>query len=704
MLKLLYKTLLISVLSCSLLVLDFDSKGLTFNSVQAESIRTEGVKDSDMMATLTMTAVGLLASRLYMCQMTTDMMLAAAGGAAFVGGEILSTLKLKKVMKDMETQITRDKKGNINKEQIEALERLKKSYEEAKKTAGTKKMLQQAAAAAFLAAAAVAYTLYTTETTAMTTCSTAITAGGAACQSAFAASCAGAGATCYYPFQSGALASSAAGPVPAANAAQAVVPKPSSGSKAAGEAADKALQATTANITAQCPAAAGGATACNAMAVVNMTTRGWCPTPPILSSNGITKFNPQLYAHAFTPIKPESGLANLFRQMFIADAKADLFSPMGIASSAAISFLLYTSKTLGTQIDMFLYSPMNRAIIWGVLAGLTFSASSATDNVISKIESNIDKIDNILRNMNMMAQGAVGTQIAKKQPPVQTIIRPNSQMQFNETDYGEIDLTKDGNGALPCFTGPDNGKGCKSFEEANKDLPSFTSLNSESQKQINSILSNANAYNGSSKIGSASLKNTAGLASSANALRSSADVARKKAEEALKATKSKLTIDGLTNQFKNDLEKGVRDGLKKSNSSSSDMVASLYGGRGAIGSGTSSSATADVEKKSAEEKKVVPAVGVIDIGAGASSAGADVGLGGAGSASTELTAEEQARLDAAATASADAGGMDQYEIKNDISNDSTSSIFDLISNRYQKSGYPRLFKLKGPQEPAPVTK
>lgn len=90
MLKLLYKTLLVSVLSGSLLLLDFSYKGVMLNSLRAESVKTEKIEDKDLMGTLTMTVVGVLAKRLYTYKPTTDIMLAAAGGAVFIAGEVMA--------------------------------------------------------------------------------------------------------------------------------------------------------------------------------------------------------------------------------------------------------------------------------------------------------------------------------------------------------------------------------------------------------------------------------------------------------------------------------------------------------------------------------------------------------------------------------------------------------------------------------------
>lgn len=400
--------------------------------------------------------------------------------------------------------------------------------------------------------------------------------------------------------------------------------------------------------------------------------------------------------------KPDSVVVKYIGQAFniiFPPAQAELFSAMGIASSAAISYIMATSATVGPTIDMYLLIPQKRAIAWGVLAGLTYAATSATNNVISQIDANISKIDQILNSMYQMSKGATATQIANNPHNIQTTVKPGQRMEFNDTDYGEVDLSKEGNGSLPCYTGGDTSK-CKSFEDSVKDLPSFTSLNTESQLQLKSILGTANGFNGTSKISGATLKGASNMASSANALRSALDKAAKKNAEALKNAKSKFNIDDETKKLSGLLEKNMNDGLKKSKATPSGMYASMFGGKSAIVTGSSSASSDD---KTAEVPKIVPGGNVVNMAAPAGEK-TDLGITGMDSGTKELTAEEQAKLDAAQTAAASAAGIDQYDLKNDISNDSTSSIFDLISNRYQKSGYPRLFKIKETQTPAPVTK
>jgi hypothetical protein len=195
MLKKIYNFLLVTLLSGSLLMLDFGVKGaqlhIGFSQSYAqtesttqpttEKVKLDAAKDNDLMSTLTMVAISLLTQRLWSCKLSTDMMIAAAGGAAYVAGEILATFKLKSVMKDLEKEIKKTGTVTDANNQIEDFKKLKKSYEEAKGSANMKKMLQMAAAAAFAAAGVVAYMLSSQEDAAILACEGALKTGNA-CQ------------------------------------------------------------------------------------------------------------------------------------------------------------------------------------------------------------------------------------------------------------------------------------------------------------------------------------------------------------------------------------------------------------------------------------------------------------------------------------------------------------------------------------------
>lgn len=720
MLKFIYKTLFISLLSCSLMLVDFNAKGLALHSVQAETVKTDAIKDKDLMGTLTMTAVGTIASRLYTYKMTTDIMLAAAGGAAFIGGEVLAFLKLKEVMKGMEQEITRDKNGNINQEQIAALERLKRSYEEAKKTASTKKTLQMAAAAAFAAAGVAAYTMAATDAANLATCSAGITsslsaaAAAMSCSAPTYGSCVPGVQACitaiqayskgFMTYQMGLQAPGPSGPALAKSTAENVT-------------VTGLLQAASTACASSGFAAGAGATlqaACQPKLLTDKIVISGGAGLGLVANNDIFKLAPFLKKHyvenrlsekemvRFVQ-KNEGALTKYFEKamnVIFPSAHAELFSAMGIASSAAITFLLATSATLGTQIDMFLLIPQKRAIAWGVLAGLTFAATSATDNVIKQIESNISKIDTILNSMRALDLGTGTTQVAVTKPAVVTTpgVKPGVTLSANPNNYDDIDLAKELNGtSLPCFTGKDAAD-CKSFDQAVKDLPGYKNLNSESQLQLDNILKAANGFNGTSKITKGSLGSAAELAGSANAMRSALEKAQKNAEDRLSKIKSKINIGDQSKKLSDSIEKGVNDSLKKSNSTPSQMYASMFGGRSGIGL---ASGGGDGQKENVEELKKTPAApaGIIDISGSGLQGGGDLGLSGGGSmtGASALSASEVEAYNAATKSTP----LDAYDLQeNEISKDSSASIFELISNRYQRSGYQRLFEKVKAKEPA----
>ncbi len=662
------------------------------NNTQIEKLKIDKIQDGNLMSTLTMSAVGLLTQRLWKCKMTTDIMVAAAGGALFVGGEILSFLKLKKVMKKMETQIVRDKDGKIDQKQIEILQKLKKSYEEAKETAGTKKMLQQAAAAAFAAAGALALTQALTETAAETACTAALQLAATACNAKGTALAAGVKtAPLAPPFFAGAIqALKALFSETKADLAE-KVPAPSNSKLVTSTVADKTNTAVESAAAGQCPMIAAATATCEGKRTIKMATRGVCPVPP--SVVDVPTSEAGMFYAGMSISKPKSNpIFDLISNYFLSSAHADLLAAIGIASSAARSYLLATSATLGVTIDTFLFAPMNRAMVWGVLAGLTFMASSATDNVIAQLDSNISKIDAILNGMNSLGNGIALSNPTIKNPATKTKT-PGGALGLTTLKYddAEIGLEDLPNGKLPCYTGGDEKK-CTTFEEKLKENKGFASLNLPSKDLVTGIVKAADGFNGRSKITTAAMIDAGKLAGNANAINASLKKNRDLLRDQLK--KSKIDLDQREKEFSDAIENNTRAQLKKSGLSANQMLGSMYGGSSFPGATGVASAPGEGEGENAVEvASVAPAGDMIDINAGLGTGETDLGL--AGLEGGEMTAEEKAAQDAAALVAADAAAassIDEYDLKNDITKDKETSIFELISNRYQKSGYPRLFK------------
>lgn len=655
--------------------------------LQKEMLKTGGGKDSDMMATLTMIVVGLVASRLFSCKMTADMMAAAAGGVLFIASEIMGNSAIKQAMKQMETEITRDKQGNIDQAQVETLQKLKKSYETAKKSANTKKMMQMAAAAAFLVAAGIAVAKYMSERTTLATCVTSIQTNIAACNAA-AASCATNGATCVYPggaAQAAAVLTSITGADVAAS-----TPGPSLPVSTATTAATAANQASLTAAAAICPLLAPSVAACATITPVNVVTKSFCPIPPAVVSKPSTALK-ALYA-AQIPVKP-TGIMGFVEKYLISSAHS--FSMIGIASTAAVIFIVAMSKTLGTMVDQFLHSPMNRAIIWGVLAGLCFMASTATGNVIKKLDGYIKQIDEILKGVKANSNGiATGTVTNPKATAVASLNPSIKDTTIDGQNYDGIDLSAGGGVSIPCFTGPSN-TNCQSFEDAIKNVGGISNLSIDTQKQLSSLMKTASGFNGASQISSASLAGAATLAASANALKSNLDRLTKGLNDRIKL--SGKTYEGESKKFTDQLDRAVRNGLKKSNSSAGGMLASIGGYGSGAGKSSISDAVAAIKPEETLKKEVAAPANVVNMGASSFptiDGGMGAGFDGSGKgAAAAMSEAERKALEAQEAANA-ANGMDQYELGNDITKDANSSIFELISHRYKTSGYQRLFKLK----------
>lgn len=758
MLKLLYKTLLVTTLSVSLLLLDFSYKGLGLNLVQAqvqtnnsgqkkeepdlaknvtnsvgssvsEIARTEKIDDKDLVGTLTMLVIGVLTQRLYKYKLTTDILLAAAAGTIFVAGEILAFIKMKDAMKGMEMEINRDKEGKINDEQVASLERLKRSYQDAKKMAGTKKNLQIAAAAAFVAAGVAAYGLIAVDAAALASCTGGITAS-LAFVKPLLASCAG--------FLVGASACATQvftceGSITAIKTAltgyelSRLAIAPSLIAKANTTSTGAVLLAA---FNASKPACVGipapmltGAALCHPLLAINAANAsagpGFAIAALLKNLPNVTEGQIANVVEKYTP--SSDSMIMKIADFFFPQAKAGIFSPMGIASAAAVAFLIATSATLGTTIDFNMSIPVRRAIVWGVLAALTGAATTSTNAVIEKIDSNIAKIDAIINSMNTLEKG-VATENTKEDDKTEddrivgrkgkeSFIKPMSYKGANPVDYEDIDLSNGGNRALPCGRGED-GKQCKPFEDGLDKIPSFNSLNPGSQIQFKDIMKTASGLSGTSKISGDTLRGIGKLAGQSNALQSALNKAKADAAAKLKKAGSNFNLDSQTKKLSEQMEKGVKDNLKKHNTNAAGMLASFSGGKFGGGSDSTNS-SASANGNGTTDKKAETGAGAnagfdansINLNAGTSDT-MDLGLGGAGDGTDgKMSAEELAAYNAAAAAANNGEAtMDAYEIKNDISKDSDSNIFELISHRYRQSAYPRLFKLKDLETAGPAKK
>ncbi len=693
MLKYFYKMLLVSILSGSLLILDFGFKGsqinINFNSARAESVKTNGIGDEDISSTLTMSIVGLIASRLYTYQpMTTDVTIAAVAGAAFIAGEIAAFAKLKDVMKDIETEVLRDDKKVIDRKQIEALEKLKESYQKAIESSNIKKTLQQASAAAFTTAAVAALVLKSSELLALQGCQAALTTAGATCT----------GTTAEATALVGQLTTiQTAREAPAASVSQ--KPTEVSGLSAFTLGLETytttlSLAAATSNpaLSAACATAATSIQVCNAISPTLQTTEAF-GFPFHLGLNQLQNTFPP--AHYCEIPKGENVFTRL-SHFFIPEAKADLLSPMGIASGVAVKFILATSPALSATIDSFLFTPMKRAMAWGILAGLSYSASSATDNQIHILNGNIAQIDMILNTMYAQENGTVAggaTKPTLKNPYIQSYSVINQPLKVIDPKSEIVDLNEKGDLSLPCLTG-DGVKKCESISAKLDSQIDVKSMPDSIQATIGNIGKFGESLNKAGSITANTMTLAQAISGKQNALKEELAKQQKALQAQLKASGSKTDLAKESAKLAADMKAKMKKQLDSNKMSAREMLASFGGSRVGLYSEGSSVTDANrleaASKNAAAAKAVLSKLDVLNIPAplnpSAKSANDEL--------DDELKNKEAEQLAMASAENAKAASIDTYDLKNDITTDKQTSLFELISNRYQKSAYKRLLKKK----------
>ncbi|MBC7539013.1 MAG: hypothetical protein H7281_09345, partial [Bacteriovorax sp.] len=464
MLKLLYKTLLISVMSGSLMTINMTafaqettgsataqmSKSSESNVTRdkngvlkkTETHKFDGVESADMLASITMLATGTIAGRMLVSYrpVTNDVMIAAVGGLAFMAGEVISNVKFKKTIEDMSVEITKTNDGKKDQAQIDRLQDLKQSYEEAKKTTGTKKTMQLAAAAAFAGAAAFASYMAYQEYTLAANCKTALTASTETLNV-----CIKAGLTAAAAVPVGTLLVKeglACGTCQAQLAPFSIYMKSIEAQRVSpGPSALESSQITPEQTTALLPkcvaeTASGAVIAPKAGSAVNMACGAalksemlhqvfsYKPNASLFSDNGNSLINKILFGSQIPVVSYEqmqsknlSGFEKISYQvlnLFLPEAEASWLPLLGLGVATTASYVLI-SGTLATTVDMQMFVPLNRAIAFGTLAGLSFLASKASQDQMDKLDANIVKIDQILKDMDTLQNGIKTNNVNEQQ-------------------------------------------------------------------------------------------------------------------------------------------------------------------------------------------------------------------------------------------------------------------------------------------------
>lgn len=524
-----------------------------------EKFKFEKINEEDLLATITMLAVGVIAGKMAAncTPVTMDIGIAAAGGIAFVAGEIVSNIKMKAIIDEMTINVTMSSDGKQDEAQMARLKDLKKSYEEAKDAIETKIILQKAAAVAFAAAGiAAAYLAYQQPPVSVAICKT------------------------------GRAASSS---------------------------------------------------------IINQML-----------------FGSQILKIAYAE-KTKKGSNNILDFIF-PKAQASWIPLLGLGAGALATFML-AKNDLAALLDPLMNNPTSRGIVWAMLAGLSYAASTASEKILKQIEDNIKKIDSILNSMNHLAKvGSVGSRInngTERTLPITTALKMKTSFP----------ISKNGNITTDCATSSST-TNCQSLENKVAALPDFSTLPDSFRSLAGQSLRLGDSLSGTRALTGQARTSAANLAGKQNAVSKMLTNAKNKLNDKLtNSGKPKINFDKEQKDFLKKLNATTEKALRDGGSSAAGFLSS-YGGMPSSAGDESS-----MKEEVATKKSSAPIGG--EIAPAAKNKGLDLDF-------KEVTTDP--------VAAEEKGAEEKFDIgTNDINTNAGESIFQVISNRYIRSGYPRLF-------------
>lgn len=693
MLKHLYKTLLVSVISGSLLSFSpaialageaqpqvtTDNNGVI---TATTNHKFEKISDADMLASITMLAGGYLTARMLKVYKppTPDVLIAAAGGVAYIAGEIITNVKFKGKIDEMTIQVEKKNNGQVNEEQVKRLEDLKASYEEAKKTTGFKKMLQMGSAAAFGAAGIYATYLAVTEDVMIGNCRTATESSYTALDSCIAAGAAGSatGVAAKEAIECKACLATLVSYSGTYNsyATYRAAPRFSFTSDKTAKGYEDTL--LTPGSTCETSTSAGARTASGFMKICTASvmtmkaneTNGKAPSE-VGANNFINKyFNVPVVTSVPNPAM-DSKVAGLVEyiekglELLFPKAQASWIPLLGFSASAAAAFTLITATTF-PQVDLLMFVPRNRAIAWGLFAGLALMSAKSSDNVMKKLDANIAKIDSILADLNKLSKG-VKTQNLSQQGINLATVNPNA--------IAPISFSTNAATTTDCMAG-NNSTNCAKLSNQLSSMPGFANLPDSFKDIASQSVALGDSLSGSKGLTGSTLASAESLGAKQNAIAKLLE----NRQAVLNKLNPKTTMKKEQDKLQKSMAASIKKALERKGMNSVGFMSS-------IGATPIDSSLAKKDITPATGNKLSATTNAVNIqdGAGSDKDGQ----------SLSLDFKEQTPGDGLSMGevSSSGGPAKEYDIKSqEINGEFGPSLFELISGRYLKSGYPKLLE------------
>jgi len=290
---------------------------------------------------------------------------------------------------------------------------------------------------------------------------------------------------------------------------------------------------------------------------------------------------------------------------------------------------------------------------------LSFSSLSKQ---IDKIGENIAKIDQILNEMNKLKNGLQANNVTEQQIKLAS---------FQANQLQDLQLGPNVSVKTDCATSAGSSN-CSPLANQLASMPGFAGLPDSFKSIASQSAQLGDGLSGTNSISGSTLTTAGALAGNQGAIAKLLAKTQSKLNEQLASSgQPKIDFAKEQNDLLNKWNAQTANGLKSSGMSAGNFLAST--------GGSPLSASKEGSKTAAAKKSLAPAIGGGAVGSSAKNKGFELDF-----------KEAQAGEGAVA-----AGGAAQKEEKfdigaNDINTNSGESIFQLISNRYIKSGYPKL--------------
>lgn len=361
-------------------------------------------------------------------------------------------------------------------------------------------------------------------------------------------------------------------------------------------------------------------------------------------------------------------VATLLSKFLAKDAHA-ASTPFWFLGGAGLTLFKATSLTQFQFFRTMMTTPWQRAALYGSFGLLMTMAISAGEKIVKNIDGNIEKIDGMINRLKFLSKGGLANKMQEKE----------YQLYKKKLANQTYEISKNPNETTICASSGTVGA-CSSTETKLASMPDFTSLPGGMQTLGTSLARVADSVGGKSSISGATLSSIDTLAGKSAALRKSL----KNKEREIIAKNKKLNAMNLEAGSKNLAKKLNAITRKKiAESGMTPMAANnAIGGYSSMMSGDGK-AVADSDSKKGVDKTA----GVVSTEAKADKTG-DLDF--------NFNEEPAAGGEEAVAGLAGAAGsesIDEFETGAlDVNSDSTKNIFDIISGRYFKSGFPRLLE------------